>query len=225
LLSVVAEQRHSVVAQPELLTEPDDLARREAENGIRQFNLAVEIIRASVKDAERPFRLRSSIILRLNKAALDGIERFAGTYRNGPVTIGGSGHVPVDAFMVPEEVEHLCDYVNDNWDKPAAHLGAYVLWRVNWIHPFVDGNGRTARTLSYVVLSARIDGLLPGAPAIPDQIAQDKTPYYKALEAADTAWKASGTVDVSELEAMLNRMLAKQLLAAANEASGSGVAG
>jgi Fic family protein len=219
----VAADRHSIAEQLELITDSEQKARREAENGIRQFNLAVEIIRGSVKDAERPFRLRPSLILRLNKEALDGIHLLAGTYRNTAVTIGGSSHVPVDTFMVPEEVEHLCDYVNDNWSqRNALHLCAYVLWRINWIHPFADGNGRTARTVSYVVLSARLDSLLPGAPTIPDQIAQDKTPYYVALEAADAAWKASASVDVARLEEMLGGMLAKQLLAAADEAARAG---
>jgi Fic family protein len=77
-----------------------------------------------------------------------------GTFRNTSVKIGGSGHEPVEAFMVSEETEHLCEYVNRNWStKSALHLAAYVLWRLNWIHPFANGNGRTARTVSCVVLS------------------------------------------------------------------------
>jgi Fic family protein len=123
--------------------------------------------------------------------------------------------------MVPEEVSHLCDYVNENWGaKGAVHLGAYVLWRLNWIHPFADGNGRTARAISYVVLSVKLDSILPGTPTIPDQIAEDKRPYYQALEAADIIWKEKGIVDVGELEKLLNGMLAKQLLNAATEAAG-----
>ncbi len=120
--------------------------------------------------------------------------------------------------MVAEEVEHLCDYVNDNWEKSALHLTGYVLWRLNWIHPFADGNGRTARAVSYVVLSVKLDSLLPGSPTIPEQISEDKEPYYKALEAADEVWKGSGTVNVSDLENMIGTMLARQLVAAANEA-------
>jgi Fic family protein len=129
---------------------------------------------------------------------------------------------PVDAFLVPEETEHLCDYVNDNWStKSALHLSAYVLWRLNWIHPFADGNGRTARTVSCVILSVKLDGLLPGIPTIPDQIASDKSPYYLALEAADGVWRATSEVDVSTLEAMLEGMLAKQPISAANQAAGN----
>jgi Fic family protein len=121
--------------------------------------------------------------------------------------------------MVSEEVSYLCDYVNNNWQRSnAVHLGAYVLWRLNWIHPFADGNGTTSRAVSYVVMSIKLDSLLPGMPTIPDQIATDKNPYYDALEAADETWKSNSTVDVSQLESMLAAMLAKQLLNAAREA-------
>ena len=178
------------------------------------------MIRNHVKDRERPFKLRAGYIIQLHKLALEGIHRLAGTYRNTPVTIGGSRHQPPDSAFVADEVQDLCSYVNDNWEsKTAAHLAAYVLWKMNWIHPFADGNGRTARAISYVVMSIRLDSLLPGTPTIPDQIAADKNPYYNALELADEAW-ASGRVDVSILDELLVDMLAKQLLGATKEAAG-----
>ena len=216
----MAGDRHSVAEQLDLITNSQERARREAENGVRQYAVALDVIRTHVHDLERPFRLRSNLILRLHKEALDGVHPLAGTFRNTPIKIGGSEHEPVEAFMVPEETEHLCEYVNGNWPtKSALHLAAYVLWRLNWIHPFADGNGRTSRTVSYVVLSIKLDGLLPGVPTIPDQIASDKTPYYVALEAADLAWKATQQVDVSQLQSMLEGMLAKQLVAAVNSAT------
>lgn len=205
--------RHSVAELPELIQDPDEKARQETENGLRQFNLAVNIIREHVQDPERPFRMRPRYVLQLNAEALKGIHPMAGTYRNGPVKIGASKHTPPDAFLVAEEVEALCDYVNCNWqERDGLHLSAYVLWRLNWIHPFADGNGRTARAMSYIVLCTKLDGLLPGAPTIPEQIADDKKPYYEALEKADEAWAKSGAVDVSAMENLLRGMLAKQLV-------------
>jgi Fic family protein len=215
----VVDDRHSVAETAPILNDPDEIARREAENGIRQFDLALELIRSFVKEKERPFRLRSSLILRLHQAALDGIHPLAGTWRNTTVTIGGSKHQPPEAPFVSEEIEHLCDYVNDNWSMNAVHLGAYVLWKLNWIHPFADGNGRTARAVAYVVMSIKLDSLLPGAPTIPEQIAGNKRPYYDALEAADQRL-TEGAADVSALESMLDGMLATQLLSAAKEAKG-----
>ena len=216
----MAEDRHSIAETALLLTDPDEIARREAENGIRQFDLAIEIIRSFVKESEKKFKLRSSTILQLHRAALDGLHLLAGTWRNTAVTIGGSGHQPPEAAFVSEEIEHLCDYVNDNWSsRHAVHLAAYVLWKLNWIHPFADGNGRTARAVAYVVLSVKLDSVLPGAPTIPEQIAGNKDPYYKALEVADKHW-AGESIDVTSLEEMLSGMLSTQLLSAAKEAAG-----
>jgi Fic family protein len=216
----LAQDRHSIAETAAVLTDPEEIARREAENGLRQFNLALEIIRSYVKDEGRPFRLRSSLILQLHQAALDGLHPLAGTWRNTSVKIGGSAHQPPEAAFVSEEIELMCDYVNENWSsKSAVHLCAYVLWKLNWIHPFSDGNGRTARAVAYVVLSAKLDSLLPGSPSIPEQIAGNKEPYYHALEAADSNLK-SGEINVGDLEEMLEGMLATQLLNAAKEASG-----
>lgn len=216
----MAQDRHTVAEAASLLKDPDEIAQREAENGIRQFDLALDIIRQSVKDQERPFKLRSSTILNLHRAALDGLHALAGTWRNTSVKIQGSGHQPPEAPFVSEEIEHLCDYVNDHWSASSAvHLAAYVLWKLNWIHPFADGNGRTARAVAYVVLSIKLDSLLPGAPTIPEQIAGNKRPYYDALETADKHL-VGGNIDVSDLEKMLAAMLSTQLLSAAKEAAG-----
>jgi Fic family protein len=214
------EDRHSKAEDAQLLTDPDEIARREAENGLRQFNLAIEIIASFVRDRERPFRMRAGPILQLHKAALDGLHRLAGTFRNTSVTIGGSLHQPPDEAFVSDEVQLMCEYVNNNWSTTSAfHLAAYVLWKMNWIHPFSDGNGRTARAISYVVLSIKLDSLLPGTPTIPEQIAADKQPYYRALEAADRSW-ATDKVDVSDLEALIETMLSQQLYNAVKQASG-----
>jgi Fic family protein len=215
----MAGDRHTYTAQAELIRDPDELARREAENGVRQAALTLEIIRNFVKDEERPFRLRQSLIMQLHAVAMEGIHLLAGTFRNGPAEIHGSNHEPPPAVRVADEVADLCDHVNQNWEqKSPIHLSAYVLWRLNWIHPFADGNGRTARAISYVVLSVKLDSLLPGTTTIPDQIAAHKTPYYDTLEAADAAWKQTGRVDVSQLEHLLSAMLARQLVQASEEA-------
>jgi Fic family protein len=215
----VVADRHSEAEDAALLSDPDEIARREAENGLRQFTLALDIIRTHVKDAERPFKLRAGPILQLHQAALNGLHRLAGTFRNTPVKIHGSVHQPPEPAFVADEIQAMCEYVNDNWSESAVHLAAYVLWKMNWIHPFADGNGRTARAASYVVLSIKLDSLLPGTPTIPEQIASNKDPYYKALEEADKAW-AQEKIDISALEGLLGDMLAQQLLNAAKEAAG-----
>jgi Fic family protein len=122
---------------------------------------------------------------------------------------------------VPEEVEHMCDYVNDSWDESSpVDLAAYALWKLNWIHPFTDGNGRTARAISYLLLCLRLGYSLPGTNTIPEQIANDKRPYYKALEAADEAW-IGNTIDLSKLEELLSALLANQLVSVHQQATGN----
>lgn len=91
------------------------------------------------------------------------------------------------------------------------HLCAYVMWRLNWIHPFDDGNGRTSRSASYLVLCAKLGYLLPGRKTVPELIAADKTPYYSSLDDADAAWK-TGVVDVGSMERLLGQLLAEQLV-------------
>jgi Fic family protein len=82
-----------------------------------------------------------------------------------------------------------------------------------------DGNGRTARALSYLLLCARLGYRLPGTNTIPEQISKDKTPYYKALEAADKEWAENKKVDLSVLEKLLGDLLANQLVSVHDQAT------
>lgn len=203
------ERRDSRALEPELITDPHAKAAAEARNGFRQYDAAVETIQAALERGS--FKLRPSLILGLQREALAGISSYAGNYRPGGVAIEGSRHEPVGAHLVPELIEDMCEYVNDRWnDSTPIHLAAYLMWRLNWIHPFADGNGRTSRVISYVVLSIRAGAMLPGTPTIPDQIVDNRKPYFDALDAADAAFRA-GKVDVSEMEVLLGALLANQL--------------
>lgn len=203
------DRRDSRALEPELLSDPQAKAAAETRNGLRQYDAAVATIQTALDRGT--FKLRPSLILSLHREALAGISAYAGNYRPGGVAIEGSKHEPVAAHLVPEMVEDMCDYVNDHWDESTPiHLAAYLMWRLNWIHPFADGNGRTSRIISYVVLSVRAGALLPGTPTIPDYIVDNRKPYFDALDAADLACR-SGSLDVSEMEKLLAALLAKQL--------------
>jgi Fic family protein len=203
------DRRDSRALEPELITDPQAKAAAEARNGFRQYDAAIGAIHSALDRGS--FKLRPSLILGLQREALAGISAYAGNYRPGGVAIEGSEHEPVGAHLVPELVEDMCDYVNDHWDESTPiHLAAYVMWRLNWIHPFADGNGRTSRIVSYVVLSIRAGAVLPGTPTIPDQIVDNRNPYFEALDAADAAYRG-GKIDVSKMEALLAALLAKQL--------------
>ena len=122
--------------------------------------------------------------------------------------------------LVTTYLTEFCDYINDNWhERTAFYLSAYAMWRLNWIHPFTDGNGRTSRALSYALLNIKLGYLLPGFPTIPQQIEVDNSHYIEALEMSDAAARG-GREDVGEMEKMIRSMLAKQLLGVIDAADG-----
>jgi Fic family protein len=158
------------------------------------------------------------MIQSLHREALNGLSQFSGNWRPAGVEIGQSKHTPPAAHLVAELIEDMCDHINENWRaKSPIHLAAYVMWRLNWIHPFDDGNGRTSRAVSYLVLCIRSGMALPGRNTIPEQISTNKEPYYKALEAADEADRA-GKIEVSALEGLMSNYLAAQLVSIFNSA-------
>ncbi|ATN33235.1 cell filamentation protein Fic [Rhizobium sp. ACO-34A] len=213
------DRRHSVASEAYLITDEQQRAEAEARNGLIQFDRACQMIMDAIEKGDG-WKLRTSTILSLHRAALDGISSYAGNFRPSGVAISGSHHQPVDAHLVPELIEDLCDYVNDHWtDKTAVHLASYIMWRLNWIHPFSDGNGRTSRMVSYLVLSVKIGMLLPGRNTIPDQIVDNRKPYFDALEAADEA-AANGAIDLSKMEELIESMLAVQLASVMESATG-----
>ena len=197
------------------LTEEEE-ARLEARNAIRQFDWAVANIETCL--ARDSYNLALSELLILNLLAVLGIRTDAGKLRTYPVRIRHSPHKPPPADEVPGLVEDTISYVNQNWDRSAIHLASYLLWRVNWIHPFGEGNGRTSRMVSYMVLCIRLGLLLPGAKTIPEQIAADHQPYYDALGHADDAQKL-GETNVALMESLVEELLAHQLADVLDQAS------
>lgn len=197
--------RHSKADEPEIVVDLLERAKLEARNALEQFSAVISLVEEFTEADHPPFRLRPSTILNLQRIALKGLSAYAGVFRPAGVDIGGSKHKPVDAHLVASRVEEMCDYLHDNWAKPPIHLTAYALWRLNWIHPFTDGNGRTARAVAYLILCVRLGYRLPGTKTIPELIAADKDPYYAALEAADDG-------DLTVLEKLLAALLAQQLL-------------
>lgn len=208
-MSDQSSARHSKALEAELITDPVAKAEAEALNGLRQYDCGLAIIRDAIE--RKSFKLRVSLILTLQREALRGISAYAGNFRPASVMIEGSKHEPAGAHLVPELVEDMCDYVNENWNSSSPiHLAAYVMWRLNWIHPFSDGNGRTSRTLSYVVMCCGLEVVLPGHPTIPEQIVSNRNPYFDALDRADAACR-KGRLDLTAMEELLSGILAVQL--------------
>ena len=203
------KERHSQALEPELITDPQLKAEAEAANGLRQYDYAEKSVYQAIERS--PFKLRPSLIYGLQREALRGISTYAGLQRPGDIEITNSKHDPVGAHLVPELLEELCEYVNDNWERMPIHLAAYVMWRLNWIHPFADGNGRTSRVLAFFILSVKLGAVLPGSPTLPELVIAHRGAYEDALDAADAAYKENETIDVSKMERLIESLLAKQL--------------
>lgn len=101
----------------------------------------------------------------------------SGKYRSENVIISGAKHIPPNYMKVQEKMEQLIKQYN-TWEeyhpiiKSALLHGEFV-----FIHPFVDGNGRTARLL--MNLEAMKKGYLP---IIIEK--EKRLKYYDVLEKA-----------------------------------------
>lgn len=101
-----------------------------------------------------------------------------GEYRNIGVIITGSDHTPPEPFEVPIKMRDLFDWIKQNENQNPIILGAIAHHEMVKIHPFKDGNGRTARLLLNLIL------LKKGFPIC--NIKRDERPdYYAALSLAD----------------------------------------
>ncbi|SOE20169.1 Fic/DOC family protein [Spirosomataceae bacterium TFI 002] len=103
----------------------------------------------------------------------------AGIYRKINVRISGSEHTPPEHFLLGQLMEDF--HIHYERQKRVLHpvlLAAEMHERLVSIHPFVDGNGRTARLLmNYILLKNGFTiAILKGDP-------QSRMDYYKSLEA------------------------------------------
>ena len=194
--------------------DAEDKLRQESRNGTIQAEFV--IFQASEWKAET--RLTPALIRKMQELAINQIYRCAGYFRDGEISIQGVAHQPPPARQVDGLVQQMCHYVTSSWASTLIHLAAYLMWRMNWIHPFFGGNGRTARAVSYLILCARLGFVLPGTKTIPDLIVEHREPYFAALQSADAAWEI-GRLDVSDMQALLSSLLAQQLVAIHSQAT------
>jgi Fic family protein len=178
----------------------------EARNGLLLFDGVMKLVDESGSDLD----LTPKTVENLHRLAIRGIYSCAGKFRKWPVTIKESLHKPPEEKYVEGLVKEMCDQANTNTEWPETKTAAYLLWRLNWIHPFGGGNGRTSRALSYLALCIRLGFKPPGKFTIPEQIVNARGRFQAALEDADAAFKASVT-DVSKMESLLEEFLANQI--------------
>jgi Fic family protein len=176
-------------------------------NLLRQSQLLIDCVTISLKHGHSTFS--KATLCQFNHVAVANISQFGGRLRRQPVYVGS--HVPPHFKEVPELVDDFVAFIHENWwELKATELAAYSLWRLNWIHPFVDGNGRTARATAYFLLNARFGRILPGQKTVPERIRENRAEYENALKDADRAWE-DGHLDFGRLENFIATLLMKQL--------------
>jgi hypothetical protein len=178
-------------------------------NLLWQYDFLIDSIRTGLRRREK---LTGYIIGALNFFAVVNLSESPGQVRTTDVHVEGADHQPPGAYDVKEQylafIPHL-HAVWDHWD--ALHVAAYVLWKINWIHPFMEGNGRTARAAMYYALSIKMGRVLEGNVPIPALMRRDPPSYYRHLKAADRRFKDTANVNVDDLAAYLGRLLYRQL--------------
>jgi Fic family protein len=113
-------------------------------------------------------------------------------------------------------MEDFTNEVNRGWERAdPVSLAVYVYWKINYIHPFINGNGRTARVASYYVLCLRNGGLLEGSPTLPALLKRDKQDCVGALQSAHQAFQ-NGGMDLQPLHAIFVRLLNEQMASLAS---------
>ena len=179
----------------------------EVANGNRQYDFIRSAVIASL-EIGRPF-LSQHLIKALNFQAITCLHTNPGEYRPCPVHVGD--YEPPAHYRVPALMDDFVNLVNRNWEQTdAVVLATYVLWRMNNIHPFINGNGRTARAASYFVLCVKSGGWLQGDPILPELIRRNREEYVAALKKADETFHA-GTLDLADLHGLVSKLLDAQL--------------
>jgi Fic family protein len=166
-----------------LLCDPSEKPQREADNAVKQIKYISHLV-----NEQGIVEIRESQVLLLHEFTVEGIYPCAGQYRQAGqlMRISGSAHVPPSVALVRGLVLDLVDDLNVTRNSMLAiDRAAYALWRLNWIHPFLGGNGRTARALSYLVICIDLGSVPTGMPQMPATIADRGDEYDLALKAAD----------------------------------------
>ena len=136
--------------------------------------MSLTLVKEQAKSSEKATELN---ILGIHRLILNNIdEQNAGRYRNVPVRIAGSTVIMPNAMKVPELMGQLAAWLKTVKDTPVK-IAADAHFKLVSIHPFTDGNGRTARLLMNLML------LKAGYPAAVIK-KEERLKYLNSLEKA-----------------------------------------
>lgn len=137
---------------------------------------ALDVINKLAK--KKYYEITERDILAIHYAILHGIDDYnAGHYRHVPVRISGSSVIMPNPAKVPLLMTDFISWLNRGKNIHPVELAGEAHYRLVTIHPFSDGNGRTARLLMNLILV--MEGY-PPAIIRP----QERLPYITSLEIA-----------------------------------------
>ncbi|MFA6304191.1 MAG: Fic family protein [Patescibacteria group bacterium] len=169
----------------------DGTIQKSQEENIKEFKnnqKALNFIEENIKEGTIITKSFISEFQRLTVADLDPSKEgdyVPGQYRNKEVKIKNSLHKPPLPIKVPELMDELLLFINNQRDQKYKLLStAIVHHRFAWIHPFNNGNGRTVRLLTYAMLMSQgfsVNRLLNPTAVF----CNDRNIYYQMLAEAD----------------------------------------
>jgi Fic family protein len=137
---------------------------------------AIDWVKDQIK--KKPTKITVNDILTIHNLILKGIDDDnAGHYRRFRVRISGSTVVLPNPQKIPDLMTDFIDWLKGTDSLHPVELAAQAHYRLVTIHPFADGNGRSARLLMNMIL------LINGYPAAIIR-KQDRLNYINSLEKA-----------------------------------------
>lgn len=118
---------------------------------------------------------------------------------------GAAEYIPPQYTDIPALLDELVEYVNTSDDHPLI-IAAVVHYQLVTIHPFEDGNGRTARLLSGYILDLLGYGF-GGIGSLEEYFAYDSDEYYASLQMGLPALYYSGRDNPPHPEIWINYFL------------------
>lgn len=156
------------------------------EQEIRNYYLALELLEKKLV-AKEPLSVK--LLLEVQKQICDGEPKekigLRGAMPPGVLFAvwnddGTPAYIPPEYSEVPSLLDELFDYVNTSTDHPLIKA-AVIHYQLVTIHPFEDGNGRTARILSGYYLSLSGYGF-KNIGSLEEYMSYDIDEYYDSLQ-------------------------------------------